>query len=279
MAKNLELYDREYYFYTHISKYIDFIKFPKYISIVKDTDGKNIGILLENLSHLQLNLNLNIESIDVTLKIVDRMAKLHSFFWNVNLNQKFPQLKNSTDFEFFSDFVREKYPSFKSKWFTIFSEKNKQLCDSIINSFHEIQQYFSQGNLTLIHGDIKSPNIFYDVNENFEPYFIDWQHIAIGKGVQDLVFFILESHSIENLLFVFNLAKNYYYKKLAEYGVKNYTIQEYNVDLLNAVKYVPFFTLIWFGSLAQDELIDKNFPYFLITKTFLLLNDLIQNVN
>jgi len=44
----------------------------------------------------------------------------------------------------------------------------------------------------LIHGDIKSPNIFYDTKCGFEPYFLDWQHCAIGKGAQDLIFFIIE---------------------------------------------------------------------------------------
>ena len=44
----------------------------------------------------KINLNLNIESIDISLKIIDRMAKMHSKFWNKNLNKLFPKLKNST---------------------------------------------------------------------------------------------------------------------------------------------------------------------------------------
>ena len=44
----------------------------------------------------KINLNLNIESIDISLKIIDMMAKMHSKFWNKNLNKLFPKLKNST---------------------------------------------------------------------------------------------------------------------------------------------------------------------------------------
>jgi len=32
---------------------------------------------------------------------------------------------------------------------------------------------------------------------------------------------------------------------------------------------------MWFGTMSQDELIDKNFPYFLINKMFYLF-DLIE---
>jgi hypothetical protein len=109
------------------------------------------------------------------------------------------------------------------------------------------------------------------VAHNYEPYFIDWQHCAIGKGVQDLVFFIIESFDISNIKLVFGLAKQYYYKKLLEYGVTNYSYGEYIVDLNHAICYIPFFTSVWFGTIPQDELIDKNFPYFLINKLFYLL--------
>jgi hypothetical protein len=70
---------------------------------------------------------------------------------------------------------------------------------------------------------------------------------------------------------VFPLVKLYYYKKLIEEGVLNYSMEEYDRDIYDAICYVPFFTSVWFGTIPQDELIDKNFPYFLISKLFYLL--------
>jgi hypothetical protein len=101
--------------------------------------------------------------------------------------------------------------------------------------------------------------------------FIDWQHCAIGKGTQDLAFFILESFDLANISGVFQLAKQYYYMKLKEYGVEDYPLAEFESDLNDAFKFIPFFTAVWFGTTPQDELIDPNFPYFLITKLFYLL--------
>jgi HAD superfamily hydrolase (TIGR01509 family) len=278
MAKKLQLYEREYYFYTNISSQVG-INVPKFYNLLVDENSNNIGVVLENLleKKYKINLNLNIESIDITLKIVDRMARMHSRFWNKNLNKMFPKLKSSNDvvfFPFFKDFINERYELFKSNWSKILNDCQNDKCDEIYKNFDKIQERFSCGNhITFIHGDIKSPNIFYDTDNECEPYFIDWQHCAIGKGVQDLIFFIIESFDITNIKSIFYLTKEYYYRKLVEYGISNYSIEEYETDIEDAICYIPFFTSVWFGTVPQDELIDKNFPYFLISKMFYLLEN------
>jgi HAD superfamily hydrolase (TIGR01509 family) len=276
MAKSLKLYEREYYFYSNISKYVN-INIPKFNNFVLDENFNTYGIVLDNLidKNYKINLNLNKESIDITLKIVDRMAQLHCKFWNKNLKKKFADLKSSNDIifcPFLQKFISDRCDDFKNKWFILFNKKQQKIFYDIYNNFSEIQQRFSIGNnLTLIHGDIKSPNIFYDVNNNYEPYFIDWQHCAIGKGTQDLIFFLLESFDITNIKNIFYLAKYYYYNKIIEFGIKNYSFQEYEKDIYDALCYIPFFTCIWFGTTPNDELIDKNFPYFFIIKLFYLI--------
>jgi HAD superfamily hydrolase (TIGR01509 family) len=276
MAKSLQLYEREYYFYTHISRHVN-ISIPMFYNLLVDENFNNTGIVLENLidKNYKINLNLNTESIDVTLLIVERMAKLHSKFWNKNLKKIFPNLNYSTSkifCPFFTNFINERYELFKNKWFNTITRKQQKISDEIYRDFSEIQHRFSIGNnLTFIHGDIKSPNIFYDTKNNFEPCFIDWQHCAIGKGVQDLVFFVLESFDIINVKNIFYLIKFYYYNKIIEYGIKNYSFDEYEKDIYDALYYIPFFTSVWFGSTPQDELIDKNFPYFFISKLFYLI--------
>lgn len=275
MARQLELYKREYYFYKHISNEIN-IKIPSFISLIKNDEYEDFGIILENLSdkNYKINLNLNIENIDISLKIIDRMARMHSKFWNKNLKKMFPELKKNDDIifcPFLQNFITDKYNQFKIQWKPILNSYQIQKCDEIVNNFENIQQRLSNGHLTFIHGDIKSPNIFYDVENEHEPYFLDWQHSCIGKGVQDLIFFIIESFDINNIKLMYSLFKSYYYKKLLEYNVTDYTFQEYENDIIDAICYIPFFTAIWFGTIPYNELIDKNFPYFFINKLFCLI--------
>ena len=171
------------------------------------------------------------EDINVTLKIVDRMAKMHSLFWNKNVKKLFPELKGSCDeifCPFFEKFIDERRDCFIEKWKQTLNSFQMQKCYEMFDNFVDIQRRFSTGNnITFIHGDIKSPNIFYDMDNDSEPCFIDWQHCAAGKGVQDLIFFLIESFDITDIKSVFYIVKYYYYKKLIQYGV-NYDFDEYD---------------------------------------------------
>jgi hypothetical protein len=55
---------------------------------------------------------------------------------------------------------------------------------------------------------------------------------------------------------------------LIQNGITNYSKEEYEEDFKNASYYFPFFVAIWFGTLNEDELIDKNFPSEFINKLF-----------
>lgn len=47
-----------------------------------------------------------------------------------------------------------------------------------------------------------------------------------------------------------------------------YYLNHILIMLINATKYFPFFVAIWFGTVDEDELIDKNFPFFFIQRLF-----------
>lgn len=273
MANELGLYEREYYFYESLSKYVQ-IKKPEFLGLIKDENYNNIGILMNDLnkSGFDLNLNLNNEKIEVSLKIIERLAELHSKFWNKDLQKNFKELKKHNDDMFnpkWGNFIKDKWPRFKEKWNSILTVEQIEKAEHIVNDFQNIQNNLSNKNLTLCHGDVKSPNIFYEkIDNNYEPYFIDWQYISIGKGVQDLVFFMIESFEIEKINNYKNIFKDYYYVKLLENGVTNYAYTDYDMDFNNSICYFPFFVAIWFGTVHDDELIDKNFPFFFIQKLF-----------
>jgi len=273
IAQDLQLYEREYYFYESISQFVP-VKIPEYYGLIKDTSFNNIGILMNNLINLEykLNLNLNNEKINVSLNVIESLAKLHSKFWNKDLQKNFKELKKHNNSIFnpkWDHFIKSKFNKFKEKWTNILSCEQINKAQHIVDNFQNIQNSLSENNLTLCHGDVKSPNIFYKYNgPTYEPYFIDWQYLSIGKGVQDLVFFMIESFEIDIINKYKNIFKDYYYVKLQENGIMNYSIDDYNKDFENAIYYFPFFVAIWFGTISDDELIDKNFPFFFIQKLF-----------
>ena len=276
MANKLGLYEREYYFYDIISQYVP-IQIPKFYGLIKDNDFNNVGILLENLNqdNFLLNLNLNEEDINVSLKIIENISQLHLKFWNKNLSDLFPGLKKNNDNLFnpvWKNFVQEKWPLFLEKWGFLLNEKQIEIGTTIVNTFHDIQEQLSINHLTLIHGDVKSPNLFYKyIKENeYQPFFIDWQYICIGKGVQDLIFFMIESFEVSKLKILKDLFLNYYYVKITK-KIFDYSYEDYLKDIKNSVSYYPFFVALWFGTTPEEDLIDKNFPFFFIQKVFTCL--------
>lgn len=275
MSNKLDLYNREYYFYDTISKYVP-IKFPKTYGLIKDENFNNIGVLLENLNteDYKLNLDLNTENINVSFNVIDTLALLHSKFWNKPINNHFKELKKNNDImfqPFWNNFIHSKWDIFKSKWNFLLSNKQLDIGQYIVDNFTNIQDNLSEKNLTLCHGDVKSANIFYKFiksSNTYEPYFIDWQYIIQGKGVQDLVFFMIESFGSDKMKLYKTLFKEYYYIKLIDNGINNYSKSEYENDFKTASYYFPFFVAIWFGTMNEEELIDKNFPMQYIKKLF-----------
>jgi beta-phosphoglucomutase-like phosphatase (HAD superfamily)/choline kinase len=276
MANKLGLYDREYYFYENISRYVN-VNVPKFYGLIKDENFNNIGILLENMfekeKDIKINLNLNDENINVSLTIIEHLSKMHSRFWNKNLKNIFPSLMKNNDALFnpsWEIFISSKFDAFLFKWGHMFTQPQISKAKNIVSNFSKIQNMLSQKNLTLCHGDVKSLNIFYEKSDagSYIPHFIDLQYTSNGKGPQDLVFFMIESFDIEKINIYFELFKQYYYVKLLENGVENYSFSDYETDFIYSICCYPFFVAIWFGTTPEEDLIDKNFPFFYIQKVF-----------
>jgi len=96
IALNLDLYNREIYFYEVISKYIKDINIPKYISTIRNDDFKPIGIIIEDVSdnHI-INLDLNTIDISVILKLIKNISKLHNQFINKPIENTFKYLNKN----------------------------------------------------------------------------------------------------------------------------------------------------------------------------------------
>jgi HAD superfamily hydrolase (TIGR01509 family) len=285
MASNLCLYEREYYFYDSISRYVN-INIPKFYGIVRNNDFEKIGILLENLNNSQyeLNLDMNKQNIDVVLSYISTIASMHANFSNKILTTQFNGLfkANSKELnsQFICDYVKEKCELFINKWKFMLNNGLSEKIKKIVSKFQQIQNKLSEGCLTLCHGDFKSPNIFCRIQDNNHvPCIIDWQYISEGKGVQDIVFFMIESFDSDVIKENFNIILEYYYIKLCEFGVKNYDKKEFTRDVTYSICYFPILVALWFGTMDQEDLIDKNFPYVFVKKSlFFLENYMDENV-
>jgi len=271
MSRQMSLYEREYYFYDMIAKDVP-IPIPKCYGLVRNEGFIPVGILMENLRAKGYKIGLDLNEpgrLTHSLNIIHHLVILHAKYWNRPIQNLYPKIKKNNDPEtvspFMTTFMKERWPAFKSRWNRVLNEDNFALGERIVEQFADIQNYLSENkNLTLIHGDVKSANIFFDETT---PYFLDWQYVAQGKGVQDLVFFMIESFQPSKARTLLPLFKEFYYVGLLEKGVR-YERDDFEKDFRMASYFFPFFVAVWFGTLETDELIDKNFPLFFIQRLF-----------
>ena len=272
MVNKLKLYEREYYLYENMYNYLN-INVPKYYGIIRDNNLEKIGIILENIntSEFILNLNLNEQTIDVILIFISNISKMHIKFTNKNLIEKFKGLyrQNSDELNnnFIIDFIKNNVNNFISKWLFLLNDTIINKLRIIAEKYDKIQNKLSHGVLTLCHGDFKSPNIFCKILNNnlYEPFIIDWQYICEGKGVQDIIFFMIESFNSEIIKNYYNIIIEYYYNKIIDAKII-YDKNEYYNDINYSISYFPMLVALWFGNIDHDELIDKNFPFIFIKK-------------
>ena len=102
---------------------------------------------------------------------------------------------------------------------------------------------------------------------------MDWQYTIEGKGVQDIIFLIIESFSVDNIEKYCKNILNYYYDNIMKHNPNlSYTKQEYLDDIRDSICCFPLLVAIWFGSAKEEDLIDKEFPYNFIQKFIKITN-------
>ena len=129
--------------------------------------------------------------------------------------------------------------------------------DNIKDNFHKINEEPSTFPLSLYHGDLKSPNIFY--KENKEPYFLDFQYINLNKGISDIIFLLIESVDFDEDLYINIITSN---------GI-SYNYNDYKKDLKNSLSLFQFVIAVWFNTEDKNNLTDKNFPLNLMNSSIL----------
>ena len=257
VARKINLYTNEVFFYEKISNIIN-IQTPKfYCSLIIDNKK---AILLENLNNYKgrFNINLN-KNIDILLLVVKNITEIHNRFYYKNKEEIIPIMKELfyiNEITYYKELVNKRFKKFLKFNNFLLSATEKKILEKIFNNYSSIIDIAGCFPLNFCHGDLKSPNIFYkeESERKIIPVFLDWQYIHLNKGISDIVFLLIESTDFDEELI--DIIIKYYYKKSIMY--KN--IKDLLYDFKISLCIFPFFVMIWFNSENRDNLLDKVFP-------------------
>ena len=273
VARQINLYSNEVYFYEKISNVVD-INIPKfYCSLVIDNKK---AILLQNLNNYKgkFNLNLN-KNIDLILLVVKNISEMHNKFYFKTQEDIISIMKdifNINEIVYYKELVNIRFKNFLEINNVLLNNTEKNILKKIYDNYSLLIDKSGRFPLNFCHGDLKSPNIFYKENsEQITPIFLDWQYIHLNKGVSDIVFLLVESTDFNEDLI--DIIIKYYYKKSLMYEKLDDLLFDFKLSLC----IFPFFVMVWFNSENRDNLLDKVFPIKFMKNTLKFYNKFLDD--
>lgn len=253
-ATKLNMYSNETFFYEKLSSLIPYT--PNFFGSFKYNSRD--AIVLEDLRKYNgiFNINLN-NDINNLLKVVNQIHNLHKTFYfkeQQQINDNIRSLKKINEITYYKELIYNRFDKFIENIEYIVDVDSINIFKYIYDNIDNIFNSASQFPLSLCHGDLKSPNIFY--KENKYPILLDWQYIHLNKGISDIVFLLIESIDFD--IVTVNLVINYYFKLQYEFAKISY--KDFMSDFKNALCIFPFFVCVWFNSENPDKLLDPVFP-------------------
>ena len=292
IAAELQLYEREWHFFEVLQeRCAEVIRCPRYYGTVKD-GGLKVGVIMEDLELLghcssKITRSLLCPNMDrdAIMLTVDHLARLHALFFSKEAELERLGVKPLNCGLLAPSRVASQWPGFLAKWqdeYSVLDAVSDEVigeagswsgfglsadalraADKIVQGFSWVQNELSTAPCTFLHGDVKPPNMFFleqDGIDGFTPTFIDWQYTAIGKGVCDVVFFMVEGFTIAEQRQLEPLLMARYHTALVANGIHSYSEQELQRDWKLATMHFPIYVCMWFGSATDGNLVDPTFP-------------------
>ena len=189
------------------------------------------------------------------------VAKFHAHFRGAPL-EKLAEPKS-----FMRTYVLDNYSAFKSKWNDTIPPDTWVLFDHAIEYYADAEEQLLLPPHTLVHGDLKFPNLFWDNSSHGgEPIFIDWQYAGPGNGIEDIVFLLVESCKPAKLEELARPIINSYFDEIEKCEETDVPPRERFSRASCALAGFPLFVAVWFGCIDASKLSDKNFPFLYILR-------------
>ena len=132
---------------------------------------------------------------------------------------------------------RDSQPQFAERFDPLLRQGFARVTDWIGEHAYELAQRLHRGApQTLIHGDLRLDNVFFDEEKPDDPVIlIDWQLAGCGAGAYDVAYLLGGSLDAASGRDVEEDLLRTYHETLIEYGVKDYAYGEFRRDYERAL--------------------------------------------
>jgi hypothetical protein len=184
---------RESRFYAELSAELP-VRVPRCYFAASDDSGEEYIMLLENLvdGGCTFNNASTRYSLDYVRQVLDAFARLHAGYWcSPRFDTDLSWLEPPLQHEIALQLIARAMELHAADMPPVFREMG----ELYLTQADAIHRLWTQGDPTLIHGDVHDANLFYDGDR---PGFLDWAVVARGPAMRDVGYFLAGTLTAED---------------------------------------------------------------------------------
>jgi len=194
-------------------------------------------LLLEDLAPAEVGDQLDTMDANRLESVLTAIARAHAASWGrPELDQVAWLPRSDAAPSLLGAFYRRARKPFLQNFHSKVSDELMVLADRTNNLVTQITAALSREPRTLLHGDLRVDNLFFDGPRPEDVIFTDWQVPCRGKGVYDLAYFLTGTLQPGATVEAEEDCVGIYHRALLEAGVSNYDLDgclaEYRVAVL-----------------------------------------------
>jgi hypothetical protein len=246
----LRVYEREVTFYNKIAGSVAVPKPACYFAAVANESGECI-VVLEDMRRYRAGDQVVGVGRDEAKQVIDALTPLHAAYWD-NTGQEFlrdAMRVDSTWTEPYMQIVEATWKNCVVQFgYCIPAEVEESLAE-YVGGLRRLHTLMGDRAQTLLHGDPRMDNLMFNDGDEGPPVvLLDWQTLMISNPLHDLALMLSMSATIEVRRSMEDELVQYYYSRVTELGVTDYSLKQCYDDYDLAVLYMMSVALIMGGA-------------------------------
>ena len=257
IGQQLNAYERETRFYMEVASHIP-MRTPGLIYGAADSENENYVLVMEDCSGYAPIDQVKGLDIELSKLIAAKLADFHSVWWNADNLFSFAwmprprglQMQATVDILRTSVDACSKSQEFKD----MLPEGGWDVCLKIYDRADALVNSVNDQNLTFIHSDFRSDNMFLDKDRPDDPLVVfDWQMVQISRGPFDLAYLFGASIEIDLRRQIEKDIVRLYHNRLLGNGVSGYGFDECWADYMKGWLMYSYILTMAYASLDMSN--------------------------
>ena len=256
LCRRLSLYRREYDFYRHIGAQAP-IRSPALLYGDFEPESHRFVLVLEDLGGMVPGDQIAGATAEQARCVVRALARMHGFYWNrtdrpplAGFHNSFsPKRLRLLQFVYLANLA----PAL-DRIEGLFAGEMRRVAKAYGLSVADYLGRIAAAPTTLVHGDVRLDNMFFDADDGDGAAMIDWQVCGIGSGLYDVAYFLAGNISTELRREIERDALMEYRDIVAGMGAEDFTFEDcWQLYRRNMVSLLMVAVLVCGGLDLEDE--------------------------